>query len=186
MLINEKEALARISSPMNLLNKMRNRAVASHANNKGMSLFIPSSTPSNLKDQPTPFSHPFNPFQKPAIESKTEVVVTAPLNLVPENSNSNLSLDSLLDGADSKIKLSHAHNKALDTLVNAVDMMQLKLDDIKPDKLPSVISAAAKVVDGIRRERNEAAKAHSGKAVHLHFYTPTPRQIEDYEIIEVN
>jgi hypothetical protein len=172
MLINEKDALARVNSPLNLLNRLR-----SAPPKNGMSLFIGKTDKANeqnpIKIEPAvPAFTPFSPAFKTASDT------------TPTTAES-VKLDEILDGAENKIKLAHAHDRALGTLVAAIDQMNMKLDDIKPDKLPSVITATAKVVEGIRRERNEAAKAMSGKAVHLHFYTPTQKKLEDYEVIDV-
>ena len=65
-------------------------------------------------------------------------------------------------------------------------MLALKLDEVKADKLPSVITAASKVVESIRRERMELNKSSKGKDVHYHFYNTEQRKISDYEVIEVS
>jgi hypothetical protein len=95
------------------------------------------------------------------------------------------SLDGLLDNAETKIKLGLAHDKAVDLIHSAVSALHDKIDDIKADKLPSVITSASKMIEGIRRERLEANKAKAGRDVHLHFYTPVQRQMETYQVIDV-
>jgi len=124
----------------------------------------------------------------PAIdETRTEAgdKVTLAKSDVNESQDSP-SIDKLINNADSQIKLHHAHDIALSTLGESIDMVRLKLDDIKPERLPSIITAASKVVDNIRRERIDAAKQRENQTVHLHFYTPAQRKLEEYEVIDVN
>ena len=177
MIINDKEAARRLDSPMNLINKLR----SSNGRNNAMQLFgigkkeVLSTGTSCLFPAITGEKHPaentpaiFNPFPP------------AEIPLIPiEN------LDTILVDNDSQIKLGLAHDKALDLLNDAVAALALKLNDVKADKLPSVISAASKTVESIRRERSEASKNNKDREVHFHFYTPEQKKIADYEIIDV-
>lgn len=95
------------------------------------------------------------------------------------------TLDNLINNSDEQIQLNLAHNSALSVLNSAVELMRLKLDDIKADKLPSVIAATNKVVESIRRERIEIAKKGNDKEVHYHFYTPIQKTISDYDVVDV-
>lgn len=97
----------------------------------------------------------------------------------------NPTLDDLLEDSETNIKLATAHNNAVKLLHNSIDMLSTKLDNVKADKLPSVIAAASKTIESIRRERNESAKQNKGRDVHYHFYTPVQKKLEDYEILEV-
>jgi len=174
MIVPEKDAIQRLSSPLNLINRLR--TVTPHKPN-AMDLFQGHqgniNTSLALSNPTTAESSDFvNPF------SKTTAVPESP-------SHSSPNLDTLLDNANSRIKLGIAHDTALDTLVSAVGILKTKLDDMKPDKLPSAIMATSKVVDSIQRQRLDQAKIKSGKEVHYHFYTPTQKKTEDYEIIEV-
>lgn len=197
MIVPEKDALARLNSPLNLINRLSNISTCKD----GMSLFgidksngngnAQTSRPLLTPDIPKP--EPFNPFAKPASSNPSTALAvsnsktsTASSQLPADNTPPTVNLDSLLDNADSKIKLAHAHDKALDTLVSAVDLMKLKLDDIKPDKLPSVIAATSKVVDQIQRQRIDMNKNKTGREVHYHFYTPNQKTIDDYEVIDVD
>jgi hypothetical protein len=120
----------------------------------------------------------FNP--KPTVEEPDILVVE------PEVMPARVSVDEILDNVDTKIKLQSAHNDSLDLLVNAVKLLGTKLDDVKPDKLPSIISAAAKTVEGIRRERLEINKSQKDRQVHFHFYEPKRKTIADLgEALEV-
>lgn len=165
MIINDKETEARLNSPINLINKLKN----SVRKNNAMSLFI---KPSEEKKE-------FNPFQP---QSHTEVLTVTEKQPEPQSER----LDDISSDHDSKIKLGLAHDKALELLTNSVSALAAKLDDVKADKLPSVIAAASKTVESIRRERLERDKNNKDKEVHYHFYTPTQRKLEEFAVIEVS
>jgi hypothetical protein len=95
------------------------------------------------------------------------------------------SLDEILANNESQIKLGLAHDRSLNLLAASVELLSNKLDDVRADRLPSVIAAASKVVESIRRERNEASKNNKDREVHYHFYTPEQRKVSDYEVIDV-
>lgn len=230
MLVNDTEAIKRLTSPTNLLNKMRSASVSAgsvngNARASAMGLFGVGRSASGLnpevkKEETSSVNQPlsaqsntdnaripelfvskgsgseggsiahstFNPFAKgtdlqrfssdggSGIQVKQKV----------EDKESNPSVNDLMSNADQEIKLSLAHDSALSLLVSATQTLSREIDNIRPDKLPSVISAAAKTVDGIRRERNEASKNNKGGEVHYHFYTPVQKKISDYAVIEVN
>lgn len=181
MIINDKEASRRLDSPMNLINKLRQ---ASSSKNSAMQLFgIGRQEVLSVNDYSvaamTGEKHPventsiaFNPFQP-------EQPAQLPSETVEPN------LDTILTDNESQIRLGLAHDNALDLLNKSVLALTLKLDDVKADKLPAVISAASKTVEGIRRERNEASKNGKDREVHYHFYTPEQKKISDYEVIDV-
>ncbi len=95
------------------------------------------------------------------------------------------TIDTILENSDTQIRLGLAHDKALELLNNSVELLATKLDDVRADKLPAVITAASKVVEGIRRERAESAKLGKDREVHYHFYTPQQKTVADYEVIDV-
>lgn len=178
MIVSEKEALERLGSPLNLMNRLH---TATASKRDAMGLFGMSSQKNNdnIKLNPSPPTF-VNPFSKP------QTALPAGQTNSPEfPSSENPDIDNLLDNADSRIKLTLAHDKALDTLVSAVDMVKNKLDDIKPEKLATVIAATSKVVDQIQRQRLESNKIKSGKEVHFHFYTPTQKKVDEYDVIDV-
>jgi hypothetical protein len=169
MLINDAAAKDRLESPLNLINRL---AAAKNSKNSAMSLFMPSQK------------------QKEIIEDKRPrklFGVPDPSEIIPESLPTPTTplLTDILENSESQIKLGLAHDKALDLLHRSVDMLALKLDEVKSDRLPSVIAAASKTVESIRRERNEASKNNKDREVHYHFYTPEQRKIEQYEVIDV-
>ena len=190
MIISSKDAAARINSPDNLINKIRSNG---RNNNSAMNIFtrkeiskdsqavqqsvqdhipvnIPVDIPAEVPEQAIqPWVNPF----------KTESTIPV------ERSETEPTLDDLLEDSETNIKLATAHNNAVTLLHNSIDMLSTKLDNVKADKLPSVIAAASKTIESIRRERNEAAKNSKGKDVHYHFYTPVQKKLTDYEVIEV-
>jgi hypothetical protein len=94
-------------------------------------------------------------------------------------------LDQILENNEAQISLGLAHDTALKLLTSSISSLATKLDEVKPDKLPAAIMAASKVVESIRRERNEALKNNKDREVHYHFYTPEQKVLTDYEVIEV-
>lgn len=174
MLVNDSAALARLNSPNNLINQLKRDGSRKSA----MSLFVrPKEEVKKIVEQVVTVS--FNPFKE-----KTEATVI-PLQIpevVPENQP---TINSLLENSEQQIKLATAHDSALEVLTRSVTMLASKLDDVKADRLPSVITATSKVVESIRKERAEATRDNKGREVHYHFYTPTQRKVEQYDVIEV-
>lgn len=164
MIINDSDALVRLNSPLNLINQLRK--TTSSKKNDAMSLFIP----------PKKEEISFNPFQERESGRKE----------LEKNDERSETLDNILRDNESQIKLGLAHDNALKLLNDSVSLLSSKLDDVKADKLPSVISAASKTVESIRKERSEANKNNKDREVHYHFYTPQQNKISDYEIIEVS
>lgn len=161
-LINEEEVNKRLNSPLNLINKMRNGMKPDRKN--AMSLFV-----------------------RPTLDVPKEVVVKK-VREVPVASveQKKLETSDVVDDADTKIKLALAHDNALKLTNKAIETLTNKLDDVSADKIPSVISAANKVVESIRKERIEKDKNYrNDQHVHHHFYMPEQRKIEEYEVIEV-
>jgi hypothetical protein len=129
----------------------------------------------------------FNPFNKKE-ESQTSLLPqlrSSSLNLPQETPASDIKLDNILDNTESKIRLGLAHDNALDLLNRSVEMLSAKLDDVRADRLPTVIAAASKTVESIRKERLEASKNEKDQEVHFHFYTPTQKPMSEFEVIDV-
>lgn len=208
MIYSDKDIVERLNAPNNLMNRLRERST--NPRNSAMGLFGINKSSGNsdfagfannaddAKDikisreatEPEPsFNKPFNPFAKttPAPITPTESKEASSSEskaLVPAAPQA-VSIDDLVDNAEGKIQLADAYNESLGTLVDSVKLMRMKLDDIKPDKLPSVIAATSRVVESIRRERSDAAKNNRNQSVHLHFYTPERKKMTDYEVIDV-
>ncbi len=183
MILNDKEASARINSPLNLINRLRDGVKKSSS----MSLFMPSPTAREEKKRDEEeVKVTFNPF-KPVSERESLQTFATSLTAqqVQASSDSDPRIGDILNDADTKIKLGHAHDQALALLSNSLNALALKLDDVKADKLPSVIAAASRTVESIRRERAETIKNGKDREVHYHFYTPQQRKLEEYQVIEV-
>lgn len=185
MLVSDKDALERLNSPSNLMNRLKS---ITGNRSKAMNLFGigRTETAKTNETKPAGFTNPFqaNPEQNTSLVPHTNPSHN-PANTDAAESESEPKVDDLVGNADVQIQLAHAHDKSLATLVSAVDMLKLKLDDIKPDKLPAVITATSKVVDQIQRQRIDASKSREDRQVHFHFYTPTQKKMEDYQVIEV-
>lgn len=160
MIIDDSAATARLNSPLNLINRLKN---VSRAKDSAMQLFT---GPGKL----------FNPF------AARELSESQPAEL-PEKEST--TLDTILADNESQIKLGLAHDKALSLLVNSVGVLESKLSEVSVSKLPQAILAASKVVESIRRERTEASKNNKDREVHYHFYTPDQKKMESYEVIDV-
>jgi len=188
MIIGEKEAAARLSSPMNLLNRLK----AQKPKSNPMSLFIkPRCATSDFVERENQEIIPvkvFNPFPVKAPVKASEEPQEPPAEFPHPHSNEPVQpgIDEIMDDSEAKVKLALAHDKAIDLLTKSVNTLANKLDDVKADKLPQVIAAASKTIESIRRERLEAIKNNAAKEVHLHFYTPQQKRVEDYEIVEVS
>ena len=184
MLLTNKEVESRLNSPLNLMNRLRSR---SDSRTNAMSLFIPPKI--NKQEDRISKEKLFNPFEDIKITKSiknniniTEVNTAAPPS---EQDQNTASLSNLIENHESQVQLGLAHDTALKLLNNSVTMLADKLDDIRADKLPGVVTAASKVVESIRRERSESSKNSKDKEVHYHFYTPQQRQISEYEVIDV-
>lgn len=179
MLVNDKEAIARLSSSGNLINLLKSLD-NKNTRKSAMSLFIkpPSATQIEAKDLPKTF----NPFDKPIEEAALPVVIRSAEIIKAESSE---TLDRIVENNEAQIKLGLAHDSALDLLTNSVTLLANKLDDVRADRLPGVISAASKVVESIRKERLEQAKSGKDREVHYHFYTPEQKSVSEYEVIDV-
>jgi len=203
MILNDKDAISRLNSPMNLVNKLGEKKTerTSGERKNAMSLFIPSNN---------------KPYERPPVAEKPEVVIEIPPAATTVNKifinpfdsatiNSDSSrdshsqrdsdsssqrdiqsakLDTILENPDTKIKLGLAHDKAIDLLARSIEVLSDRLNEVSPAKLPTVILAASKTVEGIRRERNENLRNNKDREVHYHFYTPQQRKVEDFEVID--
>lgn len=165
MILPEKTVMNRINSPDNLLQRLKSFP----KKDKGMGLFVPSNG--------------FNPFTSEE-SKKEESKEAAPATTLSTNEKAP-TLDKLIDKPENIIKLELAHNNALTLLNRSVQALTDKLDDVKADKLPGVISAASKVVENIRKEKAESNKNKDSRTVNINFYTPTQRPIEEYQVIDV-
>ncbi len=176
MIINDKAAEQRLESPMNLINRLRTASPESRKNN-AMSLF----TGPDRKDKQS-----FDPFKgvNHGVTQEKSGVIAAESITPPSNSDSPV-LDNIIHDAESEIKLGLTHNNAISLLHDAVEALKTKLNDVSAAKLPSVIASASKVVESIRKERNEVNRSNKDREVHYHFYTPEQRKLKDYEVIEV-
>ncbi len=180
MIVNNEEALKRLNSPMNLINKIKNTTTRKDA----MSLF--GIGKEKIKEEVKITFNPFEKVQEPLRDSIDKALTTpVQISVSEANRETETKLGDLLDNHDSQIKLGLAHDQALALLNSSVALLATKLDDVKADKLPSVISAASKTVESIRRERNEQAKNGKNQDVHYHFYTPQQKTLADFQIIDV-
>jgi len=181
MIVNNKDAAARLASPMNLMNRLKD-VTKSNERKSAMSLFIKPASPKKEEVKFIEIKKSFNPFQAKE-ESLVPTFQTPQAPYLPESSE---SIDNIMEDHEAKIQLGLAHDKAVKLLNDSVAMLATKLDDIKADRLPQVISAASKTIESIRSERNEVNKNNkSDREVHYHFYTPNQRKLDDFEVIEV-
>lgn len=186
MIISDKDASARLNSPLNLINRMRS---SSPRNGSAMKIFT-----GNSSKPPAVQQSVHVPVEVPAVIPETVQAESTPKEWVnpfktaeeiPPSSSEEPTLDDLLEDSAMNIKLATAHNNAVTLLHSSIEMLATKLDNVKADKLPAVIAAASKTIESIRKERNENAKSNKGKDVHYHFYTPIQKKLSDYEVIEV-
>lgn len=177
MFVSDKDAEKRLNSPLNLINALR----ASNGNSRknAMSLFIRPAASQIERAESEEF--------KPEIKLVSNDKIVNPFEkheeiLIPSTPKT----DEIVKTADAELKLGLAHNEAIDVLSRSVKMLGDKLDDIPASKLPAVITATSKVVEGIRKERLEREKTGANRDVHYHFYTPQQKSITDYQVIDVS
>lgn len=188
MIINSADAERRINNPLNLMMKIKSGELGRSARKSPMDLFI---KPSDNNDQLE--SHEDTKEIHPEEAIAVIPSFSSPFGDSPAEDSSGISIDQpikaddLLLDADVDIELAKAHNKALSLMGTAMRTLENKLDGVKADKLPTVITSLGKVVSDIRRERVEREKANErpGANVHYHFYCPTQRKVDEYEVIEV-
>lgn len=189
MILKDDDAVRRLNSPLNLINRLAAVSKTKARKTDAMALFgIGRKKTEEKKEVREPVTAPsFNPFVRNIDGGLTVIHVDSDSQKPNEESENNkiTTLDNILENHESKIKLGLAHDKALDLLHRSVEALSAKLEDVRADRLPSVIAAASKTVESIRRERNESAKLNKDQEVHYHFYTPEQKKIADYEIIEV-
>jgi hypothetical protein len=183
MILNNKDAMSRLESPMNLINRLRSTA---SPKNNAMSLFgignNKTTTQKKIVEVKT-----FNPFIVSETASQ-KIESLEPLGLEKTESSLQIlptTIDNLISNSDNQVKLSLAHDRALGILNEAMSELSIRLNEVKADKLPSIITATSKVVESIRKERILSRANGSEREVHYHFYTPEQRKISDYEIIDV-
>jgi hypothetical protein len=176
---------------MNLINKLKNNN--GNGRKSAMSLFGLNKDKVNKNGEVVkeikeliitfnPFENSTNIPQQPSIPEQTKTLQPLTPSPFPQTST---TLDNILENHESQIKLGLAHDNALALLNKSVDLLTTKLDDVRADKLPTVVAAASKVVESIRRERAESSKNNKDREVHYHFYTPQQHKVEDYEVIDV-
>jgi len=170
MIVNDSEAIKRLNSPMNLINRLKS---ASSSRKDAMSLF---GVGKRKEERTAPL---------PRIEKEETRISFNPFLASPPKESSQPVLNDILENHESQIRLGLAHDKALELLNRSVEMLSTKLDDIKADKLPAVVSAASKTVESIRKERIANRANGNEQEVHYHFYTPEQKTIKDYEVIDV-
>jgi hypothetical protein len=172
MILSDSDAIKRLSSPLNLINRLSARKTA---RSSAMNLFGMLST--EKKEVKTSFNiFDTNKLEPTKTETKTLQVISSDVHP---------TVDTLINNHESQVKLGLAHDSALEVLNRSVTMLSTKLDEVRADKLPSVITAASKVVESIRKERSEASKNAKDRDVHFHFYTPQQKSINDYEVIDI-
>jgi len=183
MLVNDKDAKARLTSSGNLMNMLRNGLAPRRPN--AMSIFAPAAPDNNsaIAVSPPRFVNPFRPSATPAnptpvLPSDEDTKVVEPEVLPP-------TTDDLLSNADAQIKLARAHDRALNLIGRTLETIETKIDDMKPEKLPAVLSAAGRIVESIRKEKLEQTKDKRDRQVHFHFYEPARKEITEYETMEV-
>lgn len=192
MIISDKTALERLTSPNNLLNRLSK----SESRGKAMSLFGigRSDRKQEIAEVTVPVSPPrsfLNPFSnKP--EAKPDEVITKPSTELATRLTeaiapaTGVSIDQIVDNADSKIKLELVHDNALDVMKLTIDQIKNNLPNLdNPAKLADVAAKMGKIVDSIRTNKINEAKVNENRQVHYHFYTPEQTKIEEFQVIDV-
>lgn len=182
MLINNDEMEKRLNNPLNLLNRVKSGTLGSGAVKKealslftkGKSVAVPV-TETERVEVSFARSNSSTPSNLPARKETIPLPADSP------------SVSVLIDDADAKIKLSQAHDNALELLTSSINSLKKKVEEgeVKASSIPSIITSASRVITDIRKERLEREKANEGQNVHYHFYCPEQKKISEFEIIDV-
>jgi hypothetical protein len=193
MILSDKAAAARLASPNNLMNRLS--SLKSGDRKSAMSLFIPPKITHEttgvdinaVTKQVEKVKTTFNPFNEAKELKKTEAPKQELTPAIPTQTNIPEAppIEDLIENSESQIKLALAYKSASSLLNNSLAALTEKLDEVKAEKLPGVIAAASKVVEQIRRERIDLAKANKNQDVHYHFYTPQQKKLSEYKVIDV-
>lgn len=176
MIVNEKEAVARLSSPLNLMNRLAAaRGGNGNSRQNAMAIFGIGKKKETEKIEKLEKIEKIEKIEEPVSPSSEQIL-----------ENQDVTVEQIIENSETQIQLTHAHDTALRLLNNSVKQLSEKLDDVKAERLPGVIMAASKVVESIRKERSEAIKSQKDREVHYHFYTPQQKKISDYGIIDVS
>lgn len=195
-LASDEQIESRLSNPMNLMNRLSTIRESAGKRQSAMGLFgINRSTSEGSPKSPAPSKDTVeqvktveqlptfnNPFTK--LETST-ALIPANTQTISLPQTAPITTEHVLEESHAKIKLGLAHDNAISLLSESITRLRTDLERVDIEKLPAVINAAGKVVESIRRERNEVAKTGRDKEVHYHFYTPTQKKLEDYEVIDV-
>src|SRR5579859_3793461 len=129
MIINDKEAAKRLDSSNNLINRLKSKSVRASA----MDLFGLNRKNVEVKkiDQP-------EAAKQELIVKVQEIVKSTfnPFDKTPEPSPPP-QVEDLINNSETAIKLSLAHDTALELLTNSVSMLKNKLEDRKSTRLNS-------------------------------------------------
>lgn len=176
MIVNDKDADARLNNPMNLINKLATIRETKKFNPMGLFGVRDKDNNNSSNSDNLPAR-----IHQPPVELPHKTIPQLESSDEPKD----VGLDDLLDNPENKINLSLAHKSALEVMTNSLQLLATKLDNITPAKLPTVITAAQKVVESVRKEIRESRKTNEDREVHYHFYTPVQKKIADYKIIDV-
>ena len=173
MLINNSDAERRLTSPNNLINRLRSGKTSSNNGTRAMELFgIASQRP----------SAGFNPFQ--TNNSKAIVKQPEPTVAVASEAQPQTTIDELSNELNNKLSLELAHTTALETLVTTVNRLKEAVGAMdSPTKLADVAFKMTRVVEAIAEKKDRTVKKE--EQVHYHFYMPEQNKIESYGVIDV-
>lgn len=173
MLIGKEEADKRLNSNGNLLNRLRSGDLKVSRRDRAMELFGIGRKEEKLTSS---FINPFQP------QGAIPVPVPSKTSF-PESKPQIDPAEIPAEEVDTREKLERIQHEALNTLMLAIKETKDKIKDLHPAKAADVAAKMGKIVDAIRSDKNRAGV--KDKQVHLHFYTPEPRKIEEFEVIDV-
>lgn len=112
------------------------------------------------------------PFCPPAANHKTNIIGFPP------------TVDEIVEDSQGKIKLSLAHNQALEILSQSMTQLQERLPEVeKAEKLAAIANDMNRIVNNI----NDARRARAGddRRVQIVVYAPQIVAEHEFEVIEV-
>lgn len=178
--LSEKEVKERLESPDNLINRLE--------------IIEKKSGREGVPNLPDPIHRVITALalsddsdeQQKDIARTFGVSASAVSELVRENPRQDISAVRARVQDRNQVKREQAEDKAVDTLLQALDIIPAALegDSKRAKRISSVAKDLAEISESISG-RDREKKEEKDLQVHLHIYRPHQKQVEDYEIIDV-
>lgn len=170
MLLSSLDADSRLTSPDNLINRLRGISSSYSQQNKVIDV-----TPISSVNDEESNENELNENELAVVESVLESE-----GLVEHSSRKTPKLDDLVPDALDKIKINLAQATALDVIQTSLDDLRMRMGEIdKPEKLARIATDASKVINNLRPK--EESGPTRGSVI---IYKPIVANIADYRTVK--